>query len=381
MHDSCVDIPCGVPFLPVAALETNLWHQSDTYFNRDLQEGEQERNWLFYGPTVSSPAFRSVWNSCETRVVRGFGMSNIVYYLNGRRDQRSGEGMFKLFSHPVTGIQAESFYVLFFKPTVPGKKGNFRTVQVGEKDGLVSPAKQKECAKPLQGTAKGMVSKEDMSLDNISSSSRPRLVSMTSLIWCLTKELIFSTFKVEADAVSEQVLGNLEYLEIKDELIKVDGMLQNLEKEIDDDAKIGRGWLLLDRDRDGKVTPDEVAADAMYLKDRLALQQLISSLSKDKGMVKVNDWEDESRNEFLRLVKKEVEGKDVDGEKAAMKAYKAASDQSDEVSEADKVSSALMEKVDGMIQNMEKEIDDVKIGKGFLDRDRVGKVTPAALCT
>ncbi|KAF3555584.1 hypothetical protein F2Q69_00014605 [Brassica cretica] len=159
-------------------------------------------------------------------------------------------------------------------------------------------------------------------------------------------------------------------------------MLQNLEKEIDDiDAKIGKGWLLLDRDRDGKVTPDEVAADAMYLKDRLALQQLISSLSKDKGMVKVNDWEDESRNEFLRLVKKEVEGKDVDGEKAAMKAYKTASDQSDEVSEADKVSSALMEKVDGMIQNMEKEIDDVKIGKGFLDRDRVGKVTPAALCT
>ncbi|KAL0772391.1 hypothetical protein Bca101_037542 [Brassica carinata] len=399
MHDSCVDIPCGVPFLPVAALETNLWHQSDTYFNRDLQEGEQERNWLFYGPTVSSPAFRSVWNSYETRVVRGFGMSNIVYYLNGRRDQISGEGMFKLFSHPVTGIQAESFYVLFFKPTVPGKKGNFRTVQVGEKDGLVSPAKQKECAKPLQGTAKGMVSKEDMSLDNISSSSRPRLVSMTSLIWCLTKEIIFSTFTVEADAVSEQVLGNLEYLEIKDELIKkedlcklsralgvlasasVDGMLQNLEKEIDDDAKIGKGWLLLDRDRDGKVTPDEVAADAMYPKDRLALQQLISSLSKDKGMVKVNDWEDESRNEFLRLVKKEVEGKDVDGEKAAMKAYKTASDQSDEVSEADKVSSALMEKVDGMIQNMEKEIDDVKIGKGFLDRDRVGKVTPAALCT
>jgi len=40
------------------------------------------------------------------------------------------------------------------------------------------------------------------------------------------------------------------------------------------------------RDRDGKVTPDEVAAAAMYLKDTLAndgLQQLISSLSKDKG--------------------------------------------------------------------------------------------------
>lgn len=42
----------------------------------------------------------------------------------------------------------------------------------------------------------------------------------------------------------------------------------------------------LHRDRDGKVTADEVAAAAMYLKDTLAnegLQQLISSLSKDKG--------------------------------------------------------------------------------------------------
>lgn len=45
------------------------------------------------------------------------------------------------------------------------------------------------------------------------------------------------------------------------------------------------------RDRDGKVTPDEVAAAAMYLKDTLAkegLQQLISSLSKDKGKEQIN---------------------------------------------------------------------------------------------
>jgi LETM1 and EF-hand domain-containing protein 1 len=36
-------------------------------------------------------------------------------------------------------------------------------------------------------------------------------------------------------------------------------MLQNLEKEIDDvDAKIGDGWRLLDRDYDGKVTPEEM---------------------------------------------------------------------------------------------------------------------------
>ncbi|KAJ7947432.1 LETM1 and EF-hand domain-containing protein 1, mitochondrial-like [Quillaja saponaria] len=65
---------------------------------------------------------------------------------------------------------------------------------------------------------------------------------------------------------------------------KVDAMLQNLEREIDDvDAKIGDGWRLLDRDYDGKVTPEEVAAAAMYLKDTLGkegVQELISNLSR-----------------------------------------------------------------------------------------------------
>ncbi|KAJ0093172.1 hypothetical protein Patl1_26842 [Pistacia atlantica] len=68
---------------------------------------------------------------------------------------------------------------------------------------------------------------------------------------------------------------------------RVDAMLQNLEKEIDDvDAKIGDRWQLLDRDLDGKVTPEEVAGAALYLKDTLGkqgVQELISSLSKDRG--------------------------------------------------------------------------------------------------
>lgn len=75
---------------------------------------------------------------------------------------------------------------------------------------------------------------------------------------------------------------------------RVDAMLQKLEKEIDDvDAKIGNRWQLLDRDFDGKVTPEEVAAAAMYLKDTLGkegIQELISSLSKDKdGKILVED--------------------------------------------------------------------------------------------
>ncbi|RCV17465.1 hypothetical protein SETIT_3G222000v2 [Setaria italica] len=75
---------------------------------------------------------------------------------------------------------------------------------------------------------------------------------------------------------------------------KVDAMLQELEKEIDDvDAEIGNRLQLLDRDHDGKVTPEEVAAAAAYLKDTIGkegVQELISNLSKDKeGKILVED--------------------------------------------------------------------------------------------
>lgn len=44
--------------------------------------------------------------------------------------------------------------------------------------------------------------------------------------------------------------------------------------------------LLVCRDHDGKVTPEEVAAAALYLKntlDKEGIQELISNLSKDRG--------------------------------------------------------------------------------------------------
>ncbi|KAL8170844.1 hypothetical protein V2J09_022648 [Rumex salicifolius] len=75
---------------------------------------------------------------------------------------------------------------------------------------------------------------------------------------------------------------------------RVDAMLHKLEKEIDDvDAKIGDRWRLLDRDYDGKVTPEEVASAATYLKDTLGkdgIQELVSKLPKDKdGRIRVED--------------------------------------------------------------------------------------------
>ncbi|CAB4289369.1 unnamed protein product [Prunus armeniaca] len=53
---------------------------------------------------------------------------------------------------------------------------------------------------------------------------------------------------------------------------------------------------------------------------------------------------------------------DTYGEKDALKAYKVAQDESDGTSveaEGDKVSSALIDKVDAMLQNLETEIDDI----------------------
>lgn len=75
---------------------------------------------------------------------------------------------------------------------------------------------------------------------------------------------------------------------------RIDAMLHKLEKEIDDvDAKIGDRWRILDRDYDGKVTPEEVAAAALYLKDTLGqepVQELVRNLAKDKdGKILVED--------------------------------------------------------------------------------------------
>ncbi|XP_010251395.1 PREDICTED: LETM1 and EF-hand domain-containing protein 1, mitochondrial-like [Nelumbo nucifera] len=101
----------------------------------------------------------------------------------------------------------------------------------------------------------------------------------------------YQAAREDSDHAAERAAGD----KISSALIdRVDAMLQKLEKEIDDvDAKIGDRWRLLDRDSDGKVTPEEVAAAAIYLKDTLGkdgIQELISNLSKDReGRILVED--------------------------------------------------------------------------------------------
>ncbi|CAH9067310.1 unnamed protein product [Cuscuta europaea] len=101
----------------------------------------------------------------------------------------------------------------------------------------------------------------------------------------------YKAAREESDPVSEVTAQDAVSSALVD---KVDSMLQNLEKEIDDvDAKIGDRWQILDRDYDGKVTPEEVAAAAMYLKKTLGkegIQDFITNLSKDAdGKILVED--------------------------------------------------------------------------------------------
>ncbi|XP_010526720.1 PREDICTED: LETM1 and EF-hand domain-containing protein 1, mitochondrial [Tarenaya hassleriana] len=187
------------------------------------------------------------------------------------------------------------------------------------------------------------------------------------------------------DSVSER-RRKLEYLEMQEELIK-----EEEEKEEEELTRIKEAkGSEEDKALQEMITPTAREAQEQARASALEKQDQLCELSQALAVLASASSVSREREEFLRLVKKEmefyntmVEREDVDGAKAAVKAYKAAreeSDQPDEVPEADEVSSALMEQVDGMIQNLEKEIDDVdvKIGKGWqlLDRDRDGKVTP-----
>ncbi|CAN8254182.1 unnamed protein product [Cochlearia groenlandica] len=190
------------------------------------------------------------------------------------------------------------------------------------------------------------------------------------------------------DPVSER-RRKLEYLAMQEELIKEEEEKEEKEEEELTRIKDVKGG---EEDKALQEMTIPTASEAQEQARARVLDQQddLCKLSRALGVLASASSVCREREEFLGLVKKEmefyntmVEREDVDGEKAAIKAYKAAreeSEQADEVAESDEVSSALMEKVDGLIQNLEKEIDDVdiKIGKGWqlLDRDRDGKVTP-----
>lgn len=187
------------------------------------------------------------------------------------------------------------------------------------------------------------------------------------------------------DSVSER-RRKLEYLAMQEELIK-----EEEEREEEEQA----------RTKESGVSRVDVALQEMALStaEEAQKQAMTRTLEKHEHLCKISQAlavlasassVSREREEFLQLVNKEiglynsiVDKEGTDGEKDAMRVYKAAreeNDQMDEVAEQDAVSSALIDKVDAMLQNLEKEIDtvDAVIGDRWrlLDRDLDGKVTP-----
>lgn len=186
------------------------------------------------------------------------------------------------------------------------------------------------------------------------------------------------------DSVAER-RRKLEFLEMQEELIK-----EEEEEEEEELAKM--------KEASGKQK--DVALEEMIVPTtKEAQQKMAKAFDKEEQLCELSralavlasaSSVSQEREEFLRLVNKEVElynsmveKEGTEGEKAAIKAYRAARDDSDQAVEralGDKVSSALIDRVDSMLHKLEKEIDEVDATIGdrwrLLDRDYDGKVTP-----
>ncbi|KAJ0972981.1 hypothetical protein J5N97_020940 [Dioscorea zingiberensis] len=188
------------------------------------------------------------------------------------------------------------------------------------------------------------------------------------------------------DSVSERK-RKLEFLEMQEELIKE----EEKEQEKEGKAKVKESGISQE-DLALKEMTDATSKEADELAKAKALekQEELCKISRALAVLASASSVSSERQEFLRLVNKEIElyntmleKEGTDGEEEAKKAYRAAREKSDHAAESaagDKVSSALIDRVDAMLQELEKEIDDVdaKIGDRWqlLDRDHDGKVTP-----
>ncbi|KAL8104485.1 uncharacterized protein LOC141677624 [Apium graveolens] len=185
------------------------------------------------------------------------------------------------------------------------------------------------------------------------------------------------------DSVSER-RRKLEFLEMQEELIK-----EEEEKEEKESKKKQSDATQEDLALKEMTIPTAKEAQEQARARAVDKQEQLCELSRAIAVLASASSVSTEREEFLKLVKKEIDlynsvkdKEGVDGEKEAMKAYRAAyeeNDQDAEVNDGDEVSSVLIDRVDAMLQKLEKEIDDVdaKIGDRwrFLDRDYDGKVT------
>ncbi|KAL2343177.1 hypothetical protein Fmac_004462 [Flemingia macrophylla] len=178
------------------------------------------------------------------------------------------------------------------------------------------------------------------------------------------------------DSVSER-RRKLEFLEMQEELIKE----EEEKKEVEQARKESSSS---EEDKALKEMTISTAKEAHQLARDRAVEnkEQLCEISRALAVLASASSVSTEREDFLRLVNKEielynsmVEKEGANGEKDAFKAYKAAREEhkhATESGEGDKVSSALIDRVDAMLQNLEKEIDDVdaKIGDRWRLLDR-----------
>ncbi|KAI3809340.1 hypothetical protein L1987_25312 [Smallanthus sonchifolius] len=190
------------------------------------------------------------------------------------------------------------------------------------------------------------------------------------------------TALLSEDSVAEK-RRKLEFLEMQEELIKEE------EKE---EAEQVRMKDCVEKQKD--VALEEMVIptteEAKEHSRKSYKQEQLCELSRALAVLASASSISREHEEFLSLVNKEielynsmVEKEGTESEEESKKAYRAArtnTDHAAEVAIGHKLSASLIEKVDAMIQKLEKEIDDVdaKIGDRWklLHRDYDGKVTP-----
>ncbi|KAJ6324984.1 hypothetical protein OIU76_012132 [Salix suchowensis] len=179
------------------------------------------------------------------------------------------------------------------------------------------------------------------------------------------------------NSVSER-RRKLEFLEMQEELIK-----EEEEEEEEEQAKMKESVSSQkDVALEEMTIPTAREAQEQAKAKTLEKHEQLCDLSRALAVLASASSVSREREEFLRLVKKEidlynnmVDKEGAEGEEGAKKAYKAAREESDHAAEtdiSDKVSSALINRVDAMLQKLEKEIDDVdaKIGDKWRLLDR-----------
>ncbi|KAG6586138.1 Mitochondrial proton/calcium exchanger protein, partial [Cucurbita argyrosperma subsp. sororia] len=185
------------------------------------------------------------------------------------------------------------------------------------------------------------------------------------------------------DTVSER-RRKLEFLAMQEEMIK--------EEEEEEEEELAKMQEAAGSQKDvalEEMTSPSTGEEPKEKTKTLEKQEQLCELSRALAVLASASSVSREREEFLQLVKKEIDlynsmvkKEGTDGEEEARKAYKAAREDTDQAAEMTlgrKVSSALINRIDTMLHKLEKEIDDVdaKIGDRWrlLDRDYDGKVT------